>query len=84
MGHKRIKAKEKFVLLDLGNHFAVGKLVKATPHYVTLEVTETGHRFRPTYMRHSIARMVPISRPIAKYLGHFSYPYTQQHPNQLT
>ena len=75
-GRDHKSGKEKFVLLDLGDKFAAGKVIRTNPYSITLEIYRTGHNYRPAYSRYTIERILPISRATAEYLGHFSYPYS--------
>lgn len=78
LGRKNRKGKDRFVLLDLGSHFAAGKLLKSTPYFVTVEVFRSGYHYRPSFSRQTIDRIFPISQSTAEFLGRYSYPYREQ------
>lgn len=70
MGRKKHTNGERYLMLDLGNQFAAGKLIRTNSYMVTLE----GYRGKRSYSRDSIQQMIPISRKTAEVLGPFSYP----------
>lgn len=66
----------EYVLVDMGQFFAAGKLIKVNPYMVTLEVPRGEQSFRPSYSLSEIRQMIPINHAEAFVLGHFSYPWT--------
>jgi len=65
---------ERYVLLDLGTRFAVGKLVRSNPQFITLEILKVGRDFQPSYHRGNVSRIVNVGRSTAEVLGKFSSP----------
>lgn len=66
----------KYVLLDLGNYFAAGKIIRTNPYMLTLEVYRRNNQFHPGYNRDTIHKVIPIDQKMAQILGPFSYPPT--------
>ncbi len=64
----------KYVLLDLGKHFSVGRVIRTNPYMLTLEVYHGKKTFCPGYSRNTIHKMISIDRRMAEILGPFSYP----------
>ncbi len=58
----------RYVLLDLGDYFAAGRVIRNTPHMVTLEVVRDRERIQPAYSREKIHQMIPIDKRTAKVL----------------
>ena len=52
----------RYVLLDLGEYFAAGRVIRNTPHVITLEVVRDRGRFRPAYSRETVHQMIPIDK----------------------
>ncbi|WAH38754.1 hypothetical protein [Alicyclobacillus dauci] len=73
-GVKKKGARNRYVLLDLGDHFAAGRVIRNSPHMITLEVHTDKGRYRPGYSRDTINKMVTIDERTAKALAPFSYP----------
>lgn len=69
---------DRYLLLDLGEHFAAGRVIRDTPKMITLEVVRDRRGFRPGYSMDTVRRIVSIDERTARVLGPFSYPHDPQ------